>query len=1355
MSEKVLSGAVILFCGVILVAVNLDKIKEENLERWAERNGFEREFDEEFEEEEEEEGYDEPLKFLEFHKDIRTRDGEAAPQYEPGYKWKELEQAKANPLAMRRSQARTQGAIEWTERGPGNVPGRTRALFNIPDASNNVWLAGSATGGIWKTTDGGASWSEKNSSLTALPISSFAGTSDASTIYAGTGEYVSSIFSAIGDGIFVSTNKGDTWSQLTSTHNNPDFEIVTRLIVDPADAGTIVATTVPSNINLQAKTSAIMRSTNGGTTWTKVKEITGQFEQIIATPGNFSVQYASQNAVGVWKSTDGGITWNLSNNGMYPTGRVEIAVSPVNGNKLFASAEGKISGAESDLYVSLDAGANWSLVDVKINNTTVDFLGIDPAKDDSQGFYDNTALSDPFNENVLYFGGINLFKTTLGAIGSPTTAYSLDDAETSSFITFVNFSADAAQGRLDVGSNAGQKDVEIRFGPGITQKAHRFLVPADATSGVSDANYTYQNYVDVPFQVWDVTNNRQLMVSFRDQGRDGNFTLIEVNTSSTTATDQSREYLFVHDVDYTTTPNANIAKSGGHVYNLMYNVWPVLNAGGSFPPASKATVFIDAIPVSKYNATTINVTDAYSNYAGKNKVDQQNLQNGVHPDQHFMIPIVTDNSAKTYKILLGNDGGVFVSNSSTTPGVDDKTWTFKGLGYNTSQFYGADKKPGADVYIGGMQDNGTRVSPSSESASAISNYNYALGGDGFEVLWNSKDANKVLGTIYNGQIYSSNDAGTTWSSSVNGLSPGNTFPFITKLANSKDYPDRVFTVSSAGVHVSKDFGAHWSLTAIDENFVTNSNSLLDVDVSRANANIVWAGSGMSNQSGLERNLYVSEDGGTTFKATQNFTTVAMGSITKLATHPTEPKTAYALFSFANAPKILRTKDLGQTWQDISGFGTGDHSTNGFPNVAVYCLYVRPDNTNILWAGTEIGIVESQDNGQTWSLLLDFPKVAVWDMRGQDNQVVIATHGRGIWTATIDEPQSDLVKTSTILAAGTTPKGQLAIRIQNEENFDSLKIYAGTTLVGTIKNISVGTFDVKISNVQTGAQKISIVDYKSGGAPYASDVYAMTHISLTSVADSYQDYFLNLDKIVTSGLSLRSYSDAITGSRRSLQTPHPYVANTTYTATIKTPVRVSSTFPKAYYSDVAIVAPDDDYVVFEATKNGLDWTALPSTYNASSQASWLSTYNSGGGGLKSLLIDKEVNLSSFFSASDTLLFRWRLSSGAAQTAWGWAIDYVSIQAQPLAAESPIAPVATSAFPNPTTGTFTLRYTLRQPTDVKVQIVDMLGRTVLLKNLTDQSEGEHDSQFTLERQSPGTYLLLVTVKDYSSALKLILR
>jgi hypothetical protein len=100
------------------------------------------------------------------------------------------------------------------------------------------------------------------------------------------------------------------------------------------------------------------------------------------------------------------------------------------------------------------------------------------------------------------------------------------------------------------------------------------------------------------------------------------------------------------------------------------------------------------------------------------------------------------------------------------------------------------------------------------------------------------------------------------------------------------------------------------------------------------------------------------------------------------------------------PKILRTSDFGETWEDISGFGNDSTSNNGFPDVMVYSLLVMPYNTDIIWAGTEIGIFESPDNGETWHYADNgLPAVSVWQMFVQDNTIVLATHGRGIWTTT--------------------------------------------------------------------------------------------------------------------------------------------------------------------------------------------------------------------------------------------------------------------------------------------------------------------------------------------------------------------
>jgi photosystem II stability/assembly factor-like uncharacterized protein len=1020
----------------------------------------------EYEEEEEEKWKtDQPDKFLEYHRDIRTRVDENAPGYSLNYKWTELQKARTNQLSRNRNaRTKSNAVLAWKERGPSNVPGRIRALYSIPaDGTSNTWLAGSATGGIWRTTDGGNTWIERSANFPALPISSFASDNAGSIIYAGSGEFVSSVFSAIGNGIYKSTDNGVTWVQLPATTNNSNFSIVTRIIVHPTNANLILATTVPSNLTIG--TSAIMRSTDGGASWIKVKETNGAFEQIIATPGNFATQYVAEKGIGVWKSVDAGLTWNLSNSGMKPTGRLEISVSPVNPSKIYVSSEGTLSGKNSDLYMSSDGASTWSLIDVSFGGTTIDFF-------EGQGFYDNTILAHPFVENEVYFGGVSLFKTTVGATTTNASFFEVEEDDTD-FIFLQSFSNVTEDGgRLTLGTSHNNATVEIRFGPGKSQKAHRFEVPAGATSGVAVTSYTYKNYVDVPFEVWDVSTNRQLMVSFRDQSANGKFDLVVQDLTSAAAL-QSREYLYINNIAYNnTTPSPSVTTNGGQESSLMYTVFPSLASGKVWNenslPASKLA--IKRTTVQKFTGTTVTVADGRGDFDDKNTVNQTNLESGVHPDHHCMVPLITSQAAKTFRLIIGNDGGVFVSKSSTTPGTTDGDWGFKGFGLNTSQFYGADKKPGEEQYFGGMQDNGTRISKAKINASNTTPYTFAIGGDGFEVLWNSKNSSLLLGSIYYSQISRSSNGGLTWQQSTSGLTPGaEEFPFVTKLANSKDFPDRVFTVGTKGVYRSEDFGNSWVLSAIGSKFVIGSPGFLDVEVSRANANIVWAGSGMNNVAPL-RSLHVSSDGGKTFSPTNNYTQTPLGGLTKLASHPTQPNTAYALFSFSDSPKILRTTNLGQSWEDITGFGTNDESSNGFPDVAVYCLYVRPDNPNILWAGTEIGIVESLDNGATWAIVNDFINVSVFEMKGQDNEVVIATHGRGIWSALLSEIQQ-VVPSPEILSAGTAPDKKFAIRIKSDVFFDSLVLFTGETRLLAIKNASVGNRDVAIPGVSFGIHEL--------------------------------------------------------------------------------------------------------------------------------------------------------------------------------------------------------------------------------------------------------------------------------------------
>lgn len=1302
------------YCGIILFAVNSSSTKKIVATN-----------------EVQEEEQDGPGQFIEFHKAIRTPEDATAPEYKSGFILRELTQAKSF-AARKRSNAKTQsnGVLEWKERGPANVPGRTRGIIVDPDdATKNTWYAGSAGGGVWKTTNGGQAWTLLTPDLPNLATTTLAmAESNHNIIYMGTGESFGGLPGIRGNGMFKSTDRGQTWQYLTGTESLSD---INRIAVSPTNANVLVVAT----------STGIYKSNDGGTTWTQQAALTF-VEDLRATPGNFNIQYAARYGVGVYKSVDAGVTWTLSNSGMNPTGRIEIAVSPVNVNRIFASAEGTLNGSASDLYVSNDAGASWSLVNTTFNNASLDFLG-------GQGWYDNTVMCDPFNADVVYYGGVSLFRTILTSGSTSVNSYTLQEQNTS-FLSLVNFGAAFAGGRLETGA-AADASVEVRFGPGRSQKAHRFLVPEGATSGVPDASYSYQNYVDVPFEVWDITNNRQLMVSFRDQDRNGEFNLLLNNTTGA-ATEQSREYIYISNVNYNaSTPAANIAVNGGHIFQQMYFFWPTLAAGSTWPGSvGTSKLVINYTSVPKQNATTITVADAYNSFDGKNRFTTFGAD--VHPDHHNLVPIVM--SASTYKILNASDGGLFISNTSATPGINNGDWAMVGLTYNTSQFYGADKKPGADEYFGGMQDNGTWRSPSGQQASKTTNYQFSIGGDGFEVVWHKLDPLKLIGGSQGNNFRKSVNGGLTWTNATSGLS--GTHPFVSKLATSNDVPDVLYTLSSAGVFRSANFGSSWTLTAISDKW-GGSTSLMDVEVSKANANIVWAGSGMNN-TGTLRNLHVSTNGGQTFTATNNYTARTLGGITKLASHPTQPNTAYAIFSFADRPKILRTTNLGQSWQDISGFGLANSSSTGFPDVAVYCVYVRPDNPDIIWAGTEIGIVESQDNGATWALLDDFPNVAVWDMKGVDNQVVIATHGRGIWTAEIETSQL-ILNNPVVYAVGTSPKSEFALGITLPIAFDSTRVFIQNTYVGTLEDIGSGNFTVRISGVAKGVVEAKLISFKSG-APFHSAPVSGDNLQLNVTREQYFNYFQNGNDFKMSSFSVQSFGT----DNSSLQSFHNYLNSTDHIALLKQPIIISEEHPFFHYRDVALVEPGEtgsvfgqpafkDYVVVEATTDGINWTPIANGYDASINNDWLAAFNAAQVGNRSLLTDRNINLHNTFEAGDTVLFRFRLFANATINGWGWAVDDLYIQQAPTAIEPTTTKTNVSVYPNPTTGIVTVSYTITAPTDVNVVVYDLIGRVVTQKSLGQKTAGSYEDELLINNK-PGQYLLQVQTDFKKDVVKVII-
>ncbi|MBK9605856.1 MAG: hypothetical protein IPO58_05285 [Betaproteobacteria bacterium] len=287
----------------------------------------------------------------------------------------------------------------WTALGGGPVGGRIRAILPHPADANTLWL-GAATGGVWKTTDGGATWRAVGDNIASLTVSTMV-IDAANTLYIGTGEWSQGHFGA---GVFRSDDGGATWQFLPATDPgaNNHWRYVSRMVAHPTQPGVIIAGTW----------RGIYRTADGGATWTRVHRLTpigsesffNHAHDIDFDPNNASRLTAGLVGGAVALSTDAGVTWQ-----MQPIAdiaidlegdtaqRVELAYSKSRPGRIYALVDRR----SGDLYRSDDGGANWELMS-------------NPKVLAEQGNYDNTLWADPFDDRLVIAGGVDLVRSTDG-----------------------------------------------------------------------------------------------------------------------------------------------------------------------------------------------------------------------------------------------------------------------------------------------------------------------------------------------------------------------------------------------------------------------------------------------------------------------------------------------------------------------------------------------------------------------------------------------------------------------------------------------------------------------------------------------------------------------------------------------------------------------------------------------------------------------------------------------------------------------------------------------------------------------------------------------------------------------------
>jgi photosystem II stability/assembly factor-like uncharacterized protein len=263
------------------------------------------------------------------------------------------------------------GELKWRSIGPFRG-GRAVAVAGVP-GSPHVFYFGAAAGGVWKTTDAGATWKPIFDAVKASSIGAIAvAPSDPNVIYVGTGEGNLRGNVTWGGGVFKSTDGGATWTDV----GLPDTRQIGAVLVDPHDPNIVLVAAIGHAFGPNAQ-RGVFRSSDGGKTWNRTlykNELTGAID-LAADPHNPKIIYAALWQVrrqpwnfasggpgsGLYRSTDGGITWSqLGGNGLPQgiLGRIDVAVSPVDSHRIYAMIEAKDGG----LYRSDDGGAQWRRV---------------------------------------------------------------------------------------------------------------------------------------------------------------------------------------------------------------------------------------------------------------------------------------------------------------------------------------------------------------------------------------------------------------------------------------------------------------------------------------------------------------------------------------------------------------------------------------------------------------------------------------------------------------------------------------------------------------------------------------------------------------------------------------------------------------------------------------------------------------------------------------------------------------------------------------------------------------------------------------------------------------------------------
>ena len=294
--------------------------------------------------------------------------------------------------------------LEWRSIGPAIMGGRIADVEGVPGDPNVVYVA-SASGGLWKTTNGGVRWTPIFERQGTISIGDIAlAPSNPDVVWVGTGESNTRNSVSFGDGVYKSNDGGKTWQHM----GLKESERISAIAIHPQNPDIVYIGALGHAFGPNEERGVFM-TTDGGKTWTKTLYIDNQHgvADLDIDLTNPNILYAGMWSFerkpwthrsgsekgGVYKSIDGGRTWKELENGLPKLmGRIGIRVAPSNSNVVYAIVEAK----DGTLYRSDDRGETFR--NVSKQESIV-----------SRGFYYTTVRVDPTNENRVFAVASTLF----------------------------------------------------------------------------------------------------------------------------------------------------------------------------------------------------------------------------------------------------------------------------------------------------------------------------------------------------------------------------------------------------------------------------------------------------------------------------------------------------------------------------------------------------------------------------------------------------------------------------------------------------------------------------------------------------------------------------------------------------------------------------------------------------------------------------------------------------------------------------------------------------------------------------------------------------------------------------------